>query len=146
MQYVIKEKEFKKGFYTFTEDLDGLEIKPKTGKEYEGITLKKVVICDEELATKYVKKIIDKKIENILKIMCKVLNEDDSTDDAVAVLDQVAKYKSVIINKYKNYITNKYYKDVMKKFILMEEEFKNKYMYKEICNYYEEELNIGRKK
>ena len=116
MKYTLQEKKTSSGSYTFEHELDGFVVTPKKGKSMEGIDIKEVVITDPLLTSGHAKKIFDKKIKDLTKMMFLVINNSDSTDDdASLVLDEVSKLKSIIINKYKKFISETMYKDYMKK-------------------------------
>ena len=145
MKYTLQDKKIESGSYTFEHELDGLIIIPKKGKEMKGIDIKEVVITDKGLATNHAKKVFDKKVRDLTKIMFLVLNNSDATDDdASMVLDEVSKLKSIIINKYKKYISDAVYKSYMKKLIVMEEEFKENFMYNRYYIENESEIVRGR--
>ena len=143
MKYVLKETKTESGTYTFEKELEGFIIHAKKDKSADDIDIKEVIITDAELIDKHIKRIFDKKINEISKMILLILNSDDSTDDDVSmVLDETSKFKSIIINKYKKYISDKLYKTYMKKVIIMEEEFKRSFMYNKY--YLENEIIRGR--
>ena len=145
MKYILQDKKTKSGSYTFEQELDGFVITPKKEKQMDGIDIKEVIITDKELINNHAKKIFDKKIKDITKMMFLVINNSDSSDDdASIVLDEVSKLKSIIINKYKKIISETLYKNYMKKLIIMEEEFKENFMYSKYYMENENEIVRGR--
>ena len=145
MKYILQDKKTKSGSYTFEQELDGFVITPKKEKQMDGIDIKEVIITDKELINNHAKKIFDKKLKDITKMMFLVINNSDSSDDdASIVLDEVSKLKSIIINKYKKIISETLYKNYMKKLIIMEEEFKENFMYSKYYMENENEIVRGR--
>ena len=145
MKYILQDKKTKSGSYTFEQELDGFVITPKKEKQMDGIDIKEVIITDKELINNHAKKIFDKKLKDITKMMFLVINNSDSSDDdASIVLDEVSKLKSIIINKYKKIISETLYKNYMKKLIIMEEEFKENFMYSKYYMKNENEIVRGR--
>ena len=145
MKYILQDKKTESGSYTFEQELDGFVITPKKEKQMDGIDIKEVIITDKELINNHAKKIFDKKIKDITKMMFLVINNSDSSDDdASIVLDEVSKLKSIIINKYKKFISETLYKNYMKKLIIMEEEFKENFMYSKYYMENENEIVRGR--
>ena len=145
MKYILQDKKTESGSYTFEQELDGFVITPKKEKQMDGIDIKEVIITDKELINNHAKKTFDKKIKDITKMMFLVINNSDSSDDdASIVLDEVSKLKSIIINKYKKIISETLYKNYMKKLIIMEEEFKENFMYSKYYMENENEIVRGR--
>lgn len=145
MKYTLQNKKTSSGSYTFEHELDGFVVTPKKGKSMEGIDIKEVVITDPLLTSGHAKRIFDKKIKDLTKMMFLVVNNSDSTDDdASLVLDEVSKLKSIIINKYKKFISETMYKNYMKKLIILEEEFKQNFMYSKYYMESENEIVRGR--
>lgn len=145
MKYILQDKKTESGSYTFEQELDGFVITPKKEKQMDGIDIKEVIITDKELINNHAKKTFDKKLKDITKMMFLVINNSDSSDDdASIVLDEVSKLKSIIINKYKKIISETLYKNYMKKLIIMEEEFKENFMYSKYYMENENEIVRGR--
>lgn len=146
MKYALNKKEKKFELVSFPEEIKGLEITPKNKKGESPLEVKNITIVDDKLIKSYVMQMINKKFDKIVKLINKILVEDDD-GDAQIVLDEIQKFKSMLINKYKEHLTEKKYKELLSKIILMEEEFKvrfnQKMLFRQIIDF-EEEKGIRR--
>lgn len=110
-------------------NLSGLEIKPR-GKAGEQI--KSVLLCDKSFSGSYASKQIDKRVSKLCNDIYKILISDDNDENGVkACLGEIEKTKSVIFNKYKEHIKNKEYKEFLAKMVILENEFRDKYLEKQ---------------
>ena len=124
MKYVVIHKQKESKLVYRNVNIDGLSVLPVNRVPNLSIKAKKVVISDEELQTKYVKQRINRKIDKIITFILRILEEDDtSSDDVNIVLDEISKFKGIVINKYKKYLSVSDYKSYLTKLILIEEEF-----------------------
>jgi len=146
MKYAIaKTPNLKLNYYKVK--INGLDIVPKNKISGFTIKAKKIVIADEELSIKFIKKRINKKIDKVLSFMISILHDEEGTteSDSTLVLDEISKLKSIIMNKYKEFLKEEEYKSFLTKLIILENEFKKNYNQKimmgSIMNniYYEEE-------
>lgn len=123
--YYLKRK-IRKCKFKSMEDLYGLSIKPKGING--SIKVKNVLVCDDNLKTRYIKKQLDKRFSKIYKnIYDFLISDDDSEDGIKACLTEIEKAKSVIFNKYREHMKNKLYKEYLVKIVLTENEFREKY-------------------
>ncbi len=126
--YYLKRK-IKKCKFDSVSDLKGLEIRPRGNI---GKKIKNVLICEEVFSNKYVIRQLDKRFKKMYKDIYKILmSEDDAEDGVKACLGEIEKTKSVIFNKYKEHLKNKQYKDYLAKIVILENEFRNKYLEKQ---------------
>ncbi len=136
MKYVVIHKQKESKLVYRNVNIDGLSVLPVNRVPNLSIKAKKVVISDEELQTKYVKQRINRKIDKIITFILRILEEDDtSSDDVNIVLDEISKFKGIVINKYKKYLSVSDYKSYLTKLILIEEEFKKSYNQKILDGY-----------
>ena len=111
-------------------ELVGLELKPRGSKGV--MKVRAILICDEDMKNKYIRRQLDKKFSNVCdKIYNFLISEDDSEDGVKACLGEIEKLKSVIFNKYKEHMKNKMYKEFLAKIVIAEKEFRDKYREKE---------------
>ena len=149
MKYVVIHKQRESKLVYHDVNIDGLSVLPVNRVKNLSIKAKKVVIVDPSLQTEYVRQRINRKIDKIINFMLRILSEDDfSSDDAGMVLDEINKFKGIVINKYKKYLEINEYKSYLTKLIMIEEEFKKTYNQKVLSsytnNYYVEEVKSER--
>ena len=129
------------------ENISGLEVKTTTENV---VGAKKVLIVDEKLKDLYIKQKINKKLLMIIEKMKYILESDETGDTDIAiVLGEIERLKGIMINKYKEHLIASEYKEMLKRILLTEEEFKNKYnarqIYKEmLMENFEDNKSKGR--
>ena len=67
-----------------------------------------------------------------------VEDEDNDPGDISEALNEISRYKSIIVNKYKKYLDEKYITLLLKKINFLEEELKQKLIYVDDLQYEEE--------
>ena len=129
MKYILDNKSDK--IKSVTENkINSLEIKTK-GENTIGAS--KILIVDSELKDLYIKNKINKKLVSILAKMQYILsNDEDSTTNATLVLGEIDRLKSILINKYKEHLKSEEFSYLLKKLMIIEEEFKIKYNRKQV--------------
>lgn len=121
--------------------LNGFDISPKNKIKYDGIVVNKMVILNKTLIEKLLKRKIKLKLESYLKLIMRLVENDDSDGDTLReVLDDLARYKSIIKNKYIKYLDEVYINVLKKKIEIIEYELKKKIVQLELEDAYEEEL------
>ena len=150
MKYVIDKKNENLKLVNYNVKITGMRVKPINN--VKGLTIKagKIVLVDSRLRDSYIKQVIDKKLDKIVKFSLNVLSDETSTDeDGGIVLDELNRLQGIIMNKYKQYMIEEDYKNKLSKIIIVEEEFKRNYNQKVYMNYlsgfsYQEEMSSGR--
>lgn len=136
----------------YSVDINGLNVTP-SGTKADSMKITKITIADKELSNNYAKHRINKKIDKIIELMLKILeNEGTSDEDAGMVLDEIARLKGIIYNKYKEHMKVDEYKALLSKLIILEEQFKKDYnqkiflshMTNAIVSQNQEEITEGR--
>ena len=136
----------------YSVDINGLNVTP-SGTKADSMKITKITIADKELSNNYAKHRINKKIDKIIELMLKILeNEGTSDEDAGMVLDEIARLKGIIYNKYKEHMKVDEYKALLSKLIILEEQFKKDYnqkiflshMKNAIMSQNQEEITEGR--
>ena len=92
-----------------------------TYMEYEKL---KGIIINPSLIQKLIKKKCARTFEKIIK-MLSVICDDDSTDDEapfMLILDEVERFKNLVVNKYKEYMEEKEYSITLKKLEILQKE------------------------
>lgn len=111
--------------YMEYEKLKGFNVKPKDSLHFEDmINVNEMVIINPTL----IKKLVEKKVNRNMKkiIMFSSMMDDTEEDDADSffglILDEIAKFKSLLVNKYINYMEEEEYKLVLKKLEIIKKE------------------------
>ena len=98
-----------------------------------------MIIVNQSFIEKILKKKIKKKLDSFLKLMIAVVeDEDNDPGDISEALNEISRYKSIIVNKYKKYLDEKYITLLLKKINFLEEELKQKLIYVADLQYEEE--------
>lgn len=105
--------------------MDGYEVKPKV-KEKDAILVNKIIFVDPKCSEKIIRKKIDKKIEDLLKQIKFIDDEDDDgTEDTIRKsLISAEKLRLLIINKYAKYLGNTYQNLTLKKIMIILEQLR----------------------
>lgn len=126
---LIKNKDTDELVYIDYTKNNGYGFTPKNHVQYEGIKVDKLVLVKPTFVEKVLKKKIKKKLDFYLSYMIKLLEDDDESESAShlgAALNEISRYKSIIINNYRAYLDSKYLELLMQKFALLEHELKVK--------------------
>ncbi|MCM1371316.1 MAG: hypothetical protein NC181_05485 [Clostridium sp.] len=128
----------------FDNNNTGFNIKPLNKINYPGIKVNSMVIVNPNFIQTVLKRKIKRKLDSFLRLMIKVLeDEDNDSSDVIKALNEIARYKSIIINKYQKYLDEKYMKLLLKKIDFLEEELKQKIIF---MNDYEYEDDMTRRR
>ena len=107
--------------------LHGFKIKPGNHIPYEGVEVSRLVLVEPSLIENVLKRKTKHKLNTYLAFLFTVIDDDDEDPDALElVIDDVARYKSIIMNKYSKFLDKKYIKQLLKKVGMVELELKNK--------------------
>lgn len=120
----IKKEEFDK--------INGFVFTPLNNVQYDGIVVSNLTLIKPAFVEKLLKKKIKRKLDAYLKFIISII-DDESDDDATKisqVLDDIARYKSIIDSKYKEYLEEKYIALLKQKILILEVELKEKLKYK----------------
>lgn len=131
-KYSLKHVE-QKGEITL-EELEGYSLNPKNNaKRTDVISVTNLKIYDKSFIELIAKKNIERKIEQLLNLILKVL-DTDSEDDDVMVLDEADRIKGLLANEYVKLLGVEYRSALLKRLDYIIKEFKSKkqYAYEEI--------------
>lgn len=122
--------------------IDGYHIKPKNKIEYDGITVNSMIILDLDLIKVLLKKKIKKKLDIYLKFLISVLDEEDTDPGHLMfALNDLDRYRRLIINNYQRYLEDKYVKILNDKMDLLEQELRSKIKY-EVKDMFKEQIEF----
>ncbi len=107
--------------------LHGFKIKPQNNVPYEGIEVSKLVLVEPELIKKVLKRKTKNKLNIYLTFLFSVLDDDnDDPEQLELVIDDLDKYKKIIMNKYSKFLDKRYINSLLKKVGMVEKELKAK--------------------
>lgn len=113
--------------YLDFDKITGFSFKPKNNIAYDGITVNRAVIVKPSFIEKILKKKNKKQLELYLQYIIGILDSDDSDAGEIAsALDNLSRYRTMIINTYSKYLDVKYTELLIKKVELIERELKMK--------------------
>ncbi len=119
--------------------IPGYKFTPKNQIEYDGVKVNKLVVINPTMIEKVLKRKIKNKLDLYLKLIINFIESDDSDSGSYReALNDLSKYKSIVINKYQKYLDEKYLNLLMKKIEYLEYELNRKKLLFE--ENYEEEL------
>lgn len=107
--------------------LSGFKIKPQNKIPYEGVEVSHLILVEPELIAKVLKRKIKHKLDAYLAFLFSVIeDDDDDPEDLELVIDDVIRYKNIIINKYSKFLDKKYIKGLLRKVGTVERELQIK--------------------
>ena len=143
--YINKNNSNKEIIYLDFDKLKGINFSPKNKIKYDGIVVNKMVIIKPSMIEKILKRKIRKKLDLYLKLIIRFIESEDSDNGETLreALNDLTRYKNIIMHKYMKYLDEKYLKLLSKKISLLEYEINSK-----LVNIYEyeEELTSHRRR
>jgi hypothetical protein len=126
-KYFLSKKKIKNVIVNFSSVIDGYCVKPKNKMTYDGIVVKSMFIYNKELIQNLLKKKIRKKLDGYLNFMISVLDDDDTdSGHLMFALNDLDRYRRLVINNYRMYLEKKYFQILMNKMDLIEKELRSK--------------------
>lgn len=111
------------------DEFHGHSLNPKNNaKRTDVISVKNLNIVDSSFTEILIKKNIERKLQQLLVLMMKVL-DTESTDDDFLVLDEADRLKSMLMNEYVKVLGVEYRNSIIKKIDYIVKEFKIKRIY-----------------
>ena len=123
-RFVIK-KDAKTDVITYMEyeKLKGLKMKPKKSASFEDmISVDEVIVINPSLIEKLIDKKCSRTFSKIIRMMSFVSDDEDDDSGYMLILDEIERFKNLIVNKYKSYMEEKEYNILLKKLELLEQE------------------------
>lgn len=114
----------------------GFKIKPKNLISYDGIQVKKMTIWKHSCITTVLQKKIKKRLDFYLQYIIHLMDneEDTGSDDARMALDDLARYRNLIMNRYYIFLDPKYIQILFNKISLLEQELQKKLYYTQMMD------------
>lgn len=123
----------------FTNDVVYIDYKKKKGFKftplnkikYDGIVVNKMIVIKPNFIEKVLKKKIKRQLDTYLQYIVNILDNNDDEDGSKLniVLDQIDRYKKVVMNRYRDYLEERYIELLLKKLGVLEKEVKLKQLY-----------------
>ena len=127
---LVKNKFNKEIAYIDYDRVSGFKFKP-VNKGDNTISVNQMVIISPTFIEKVLTRKTKRKLELYLEFIVKLLDEDDDTDitGLRSALNNITRYKDIVMHKYRVYLEQKYYELFMKKLSLLEYELKMKILH-----------------
>ena len=128
-RFVVK-KDAKTDVITYMEyeKLKGFSVKPKHNATFEDmINVEEMILINPSLIEKLISKKCSRIFDKVVKMLSVVSeDEDDSDSGYMLILDEMERFRNLLVNKYKNYMEEKEYELTMKKLDLLKEEIEHR--------------------
>ena len=135
-------KEIVHGYIDY-DQINGFNIKPGNNVPYDGIEVGHLTLVEPSLIEIVLKRKTKRKLNAYLNFLITIIEDDDDDSEALnLVINDVDRYKSIIMNKYSKFLDKRYIKSLLRKVNMIEKELKQKL--KEIS--LENEIKMGRKR
>ncbi len=128
-RYYICDKDNNEIVYGYIDysHLHGFKIKPRNNVPYEGVEVSRLVLMEPSLIENVLKRKTKHKLNTYLTFLFTVIDDDDDDPDELElVIDDVARYKNIIMNKYSKFLDKKYIKQLLHKVGMVELELNQK--------------------
>lgn len=129
--YLLVKKTFNKEVVYINYDREkGFIFNPVNNGD-DSISVNQMVIINPNFISRVLTKKTKRKLELYLQYIVELLDEDSDTDitGLRSALNDITRYKDIVINKYKIYLDERYFELYMKKLSLLEYELKMKILH-----------------
>lgn len=107
--------------------IEGFEFKPKNNIKYDGVKVRRATIINPTFVESILKRKNNSQLEKYLEYIMLLLNDEDAgEDDVVIALDELNRFRMLIINKHKKYLKDEYVEKMEKRIKILEDELKLK--------------------
>ncbi len=130
-KYVVK-KDARTDVITYMEyeNIKGFSVKPKSNVSFEDmINVNEMILINPSLIEKLISKKCTRTFDKAVKMLSVVESDSDEDDDDAGymlVLDELARFKDLLISKYKKYMDEKEFEVTLKKLELLEQEVEHR--------------------
>lgn len=127
-RFVVK-KDAKTDVITYMEyeKLKGFNVKPKSGVSFEDmINVDKMILINPGLIEKLIFKKCNKEFSKIIQMISVVSDDEDDDTGYMLILDEITKFKNLLVNKYKHYMEEKEYELNIKKLEILKQEIEHR--------------------
>ena len=127
--YIYKKDNMRSIICLDYDKIAGYKFVPKNSIKYDGVKVNTVVVINQSMIEKVLKRKIKNKLDLYLKLIINFINDDNDDNDSSTykeALDDLARYKGIIQYKYKKYLDQKYMEILLKKIAVLEYEIKKR--------------------
>ncbi len=126
--------------------LKGYNVHPKKNVSFENmINVNEMVIINPSLITKLVGKKCSRSLEKIIKDMSLLYDDDDDTDSGISlVLDELERFRTILMNRYREYMKKEEYNLYLKKLEIIKKELELKQQVLLEREYFEQDTHKSR--
>lgn len=101
-------------------------VAPLNNIDYPGLKISKVTLLEPEFAKSVIKKKTKRKIDLYLSFLASIIDDDDSSDEASFVLDDLLQFKQTIMIKYSKFLTKSELAKLLKQVAFIESKLRMK--------------------
>lgn len=113
----------------------GFKVKPKNLISYTGIQVNRMTIWKNSCITTVLQRKIKKKLDVYLQYIIHLMDDEDTNpDDARIALDDLARYRNLIMHRYYIFLDAKYIQILFNKISLLEQELQKKLYYTQMTD------------
>lgn len=126
---LVKDKYSNETVFIDYDKINGFTFKPQNQKNYDGITVNKMLMIKPSFIEKILKRKVKNKLDIYLKYIIDLLDSDDESTGISGLgsaLNDLTRYKSIVMYNYRKYLDDKYIDLLLKKISLLEHELKQK--------------------
>lgn len=123
-KYALKKESEKVVSKKKVKEIKGFSVKPRNKvKPEDMIDVDEMIVVDNGLIDKLIDKKVKREFEKVLNMYSYLLEEDDSDEGSYnIILDEIDRFKKLLLNKYKEYLKDKKVKEILKKLEIIEKE------------------------
>lgn len=114
------------GYIDYT-SVQGFKIKPQNRIPYDGVEVSHLVLVEPNLINLVLKRKTKRKLDAYLNFLFSVVDDDDDDSESLElVIDDVTRYRNIIMNRYSKFLDKKYINNLLKRTKAVELELKSK--------------------
>ncbi len=128
-RYYICDKDNNEKIYGYIDynHLTGFKVKPRNNIKYEGIEVSRLTLVKPNFIENILRKKTRRKLEAYLAFLINILEDDDTDPENLSlVIEDVNRYKNIIINKYSKFLPKHYIEKLLTRVNYIEEQLKEK--------------------
>ena len=144
--YIYKKGEEKSIVCLDYDKIAGYKFIPKNKIKYDGVKVNSVIVINQSMIEKVLKRKIKNKLDLYLQMIVNYIDDDDDSSSYREALNDLSRYKNIVLHKYQKYLDEKYLKLLLKKIAVLEYELTKKINVKQdyLEEEYEEEIHRRR--